>query len=159
MNGKVRIKFGDMEIDFEGSEQFLKDEFLELIKTIHGLAKESGVDIFQKNMRQTDSVGNTDSVAGLGINTIAQKLGVSTGPDLTMAAAIKLDLVDGKTKFTTKELTSEMRKATSYFKETYAKNTTSNLSSLIKAGKLNDVGSGNYSVPANVKGELTAKFK
>ncbi len=159
MNGKVRIKFGAMEIDFEGSEQFLKDEFLEMITTIYGLAKESGVDLFQNSIRQSETNSFVNSIGTIGMNTVAQKLLANNGPSLTLAAAVKLDVVDKKSKFTSKEILAEMRKATSYFKSSYSKNCATNISSLIKSGKLNDVGSGYYSIPATLKGELANKLK
>lgn len=160
MNGKVRIKFGSMEIDFEGSEQFLKDEFLEMIKTVYDLAKESGVNPFQSSGAQEGTANAGEELSSqLGMNTVAQKLDVKSGPDLTLAAAAKLSLIDKKDKFSTRELSTEMRKASSYFKDTFAKNMTSNISSLIKSGKLNDVGSGNYSIPANHKSDFASKLK
>ncbi|MES2803632.1 MAG: hypothetical protein V4654_14155 [Bdellovibrionota bacterium] len=161
MNGKVRIKFGAMEIDFEGSEQFLKDEFIELIKTVHSLAKDSGVNLFQPEtfageVPKSSSVGLSSE---LGINTVAQKLDSKSGPDLVLAAAAKLTLIDKKEKFSTKDLLAEMRNATSYFKDTYSKNMTSSMNTLVKGGRLNDVGSGNYSIPAVHQESLISKLK
>lgn len=163
MNGKIRIKFGSMEIDFEGSEQFLKEEFLEMIREVCALAKESGVNPFQTADSEKSEIQNKgmDNVqlSKIGSNTVAQKLAVKSGADLVMSAAAKLTFIDGKDKFSSRELSSEMRQATSYFKETYSKNLGNNLKNLVKAGKLNDVGGGNFSIPANSREDFVSKLK
>ena len=160
MNGKIRIKFGAMEIEFEGSEQFLKEEFLEMIREVCSLARETGVNPFQFQDAPKEPTTSSGQLSGeLGTNTVAQKLAVKSGPELMIAAAAKLTLIDKKDKFNSKDLVSEMRKATSYFKGTFSKNAVHSINSLVKTGKLNDVGSGNYSLPANSRAEFIVKLK
>jgi hypothetical protein len=42
MTSKIKIKMGAIEIDYEGSEEFLKEELPSLLKTVSDLYKSSG---------------------------------------------------------------------------------------------------------------------
>lgn len=43
MTSKIRIKMGPIEVEYEGSENFLKEELPELLGTVSNLYKESGL--------------------------------------------------------------------------------------------------------------------
>lgn len=158
MNGKIRIKFGPIEIDCEGSEEFLKGEFLDLLKAVSILAKESGMNSLTNN--QTDSQGEIDSLNGelKSTEAIAAKLKTSTGPELIIAAAAKLIVVDAKKQFTRKELTSEMRSAGAYFKKTFVDNLTKYLNALVKDTRLNPINNSTYALTASELNSLRQKL-
>ena len=90
--------------------------------------------------------------------SIAARIQAKSGADLTMAAAANLALSQGKTTFTRKELTTEMRTATSYFKETYVSNFTATLHTLTKEKKLNEPSNNTFALTAAAEQELRTKL-
>ncbi|MBU2464624.1 MAG: hypothetical protein KJ844_11135, partial [Candidatus Edwardsbacteria bacterium] len=93
MESKIKIKLGGIEIEYEGSESFLKKELPDLIKIVTELYKSS------KTPAPPD--GDDDSGEGekdegsikLSTKSIATKLSCASGPDLIIAAAAHLTLV------------------------------------------------------------------
>ncbi|MCM2354910.1 MAG: hypothetical protein NDI63_14915 [Pseudobdellovibrio sp.] len=158
MNGKLKVKWGSLEIDFEGSETFLKEEFMQLLNAISAVAKESGTLLTQPDVPSTVQTASSRRIGSLGMGTVAQKLAVKSGPELIMAAAAKLTFIDQKDKFTAKDLLSEMRQASAYFKESHATNFAKNIAVLVKNAKLNDVGGDAYSIPADRHEEFQSKL-
>lgn len=155
MAGRIRIKLGLMEVEFEGSEEFLKAELLELLKAVSLLAKDSGISLDKNAGSRPHDISKID----FGIGTVAQKLGVSTGPALAMAAAARLTLSGEKDKFSSKDLAGEMRKATAFFKEGHASNLGNSIRTMVRNGDLNDAGGDLYSIPAAKLEDLKLKIQ
>lgn len=158
MAGKIRIKLGEMEIEYEGDEQFVKNELnvlLDKLSEIHqkhfpgtalSLAKSSA-----KNQDTHSTIQGTTA-------TIAAKLGVRSGPDLIIAAAAKLTLVEGKGLFNRREILAAMKEATGIYKKTYLDNLIGYLSRVVQQQKLVEVSADNYALDQNLKTELGAKL-
>ncbi len=159
--GKIRIKFGPIEVDCEGSEQFLKEEFLDLIREVSILAKESGVQVMQAI--PPAGIGSFAGAGNFGTlkttEAIAARLTVGSGTDLALAAAIKLTIVDGKKEFSRQEITNEMKSAKSYFKETYTKNLSPSLKTLVTDQKFNPLGASSYALTANELNAVRSKLQ
>lgn len=88
----------------------------------------------------------------LHVNSISDRLSVKSGPDLVIAAAAYLQIVEGKQSFTRRELLDAMKSATSY----YNQNIGSNLSAALKtlcASRLNQLNNGTYALKSH---ELSA---
>ena len=81
--------------------------------------------------------------------TIANKLGAKTGPDLVIAAAAHLHFAKDKTKFTRPELLEQMQTATGHYKRSFHNNMSSNLNGLTKSDRLRSFGGGTYSLSKN----------
>lgn len=164
MTSKIRIKMGPIEIEYEGSETFLKVELPELLRAVSNLYKESGLS--SKSPLETPSptsVGGIETSQPQPIEattgSIAAKLQCKKGPDLVMAAAARLTCVLNKDKFTRDDLLKEMQTATTYYNKNYAGgNLTKYISTLMKNGKLNEPSHNNYSLTASTKSELGAKI-
>ena len=92
------------------------------------------------------------------VATIAAKLGVNNGPALIMATAIRLTLVENCGTFTRKQLLTDMKTASGYYKESYSANMTQYLNKLVKKQKLNEVSKNSYSIPVDVRKELESKL-
>lgn len=156
MESKIRIKLGPIEIEYEGSETFLKRELPDLIKTVTELSKSAGVtpditdDSSDKNKLRTGKIQ-------LSTQSIAAKLSCSSGPDLVLAAAAHLTLVKNFDVFSRKQLLAEMGTASGYFKTTYCNNLSAYLKTLLK-DKLNEPSTGKYSLSENTRKELEAKL-
>lgn len=153
METKIKIQFGSINIDYEGSESFLKNEIPKLIHTISELYPSEISKITTSKESNGKSNGKSDSKIQLSTNSIAAKLNVKSGSSLAVAAAAHLTLVKNKKVFSRKELLTEMQTATSYFKETYRKNLTRTLGTLIK-NKFNEPSTGNYALTADAEKEL-----
>lgn len=133
----MRVKFGSVEIECEGEETFVKSQILFMVE------KFSKMDI-PETATSIDSVkkigGSSVSVA-----TIAQKLNETDGSGILFASCIYLTN-SGKTSFSRDEIINSAKTATTFYKNSIFKNMSAYLKTLCKAGKLNDVGSGNYSL-------------
>ena len=90
--------------------------------------------------------------------TIATKLGVNSGPELALAAAVRLTMVLGKATFSRREILDEMKSATGFYKGTYNNNLTSSLVRLTKEQKLNEPSKDIYALTPTTKKELETKL-
>lgn len=159
MTSKIRIKLGAIEIEYEGSEEFLKDELPELLKAVSDLYKATGAATEEGAPQVDGAMGASGSNVIQGTTaTLAAKLGGGSGPDLLMCAAARLHFVLGKDKFHRKELLDEMKSASNYYNANYAKNLTSLLGNQVKAGKLMEPSKDNYSLSADSLKNIEAKL-
>lgn len=143
---------GAIEIEYEGSEDFLKQELPELLKAVSDLYKSAGAVVQNPTNLEKSSTDANLSKPNLTEGTtatLAAKLGGETGPDLAMTAAAQLHFVQKKEKFTRKELSTEMRSASAYFKESYASNLAKTVETLVKTGKLTEPSKDKFSLSAN----------
>jgi len=154
MDSKIRIKLGPIEVEYEGSEGFLKQDLPELIKTVTELSRTA-------NMQSSEgsgggSLGDNQKLE-LSTASIATKLGCKSGPELIVAAAAHLTLAKGMAVFTRKDLLKEMKTATSFYKASYNANLTSLLKTLLK-DSLNEPSSGKYALTEAKKKEVRTKL-
>ena len=157
MESKIRIKLGPIEVDYEGSEAFLKQELPSLIKTVTELS------LSWSRVEDENDQGEGDKRKGgktlqLSTNSIAAKLPCSSGPDLILAAATHLTLVKGQDVFTRKQLLDEMKTASGYYKATYRDNLSSYLKTLLKADSLTESSPGRFSLGAKTRGDMRGRL-
>ncbi len=147
MTSKIRIKMGAIEIEYEGSENFLKEDLHALLAAVSDLHKSSAPLLEASNLKpETIASSITSKKIEATTATLAAKLGGGTGPDLLMCAAARLHFVLDKEKFHKKELSDEIKSANNYFKNSYASNLVSLLSGLVKSGKLMEPSKDSYSL-------------
>jgi hypothetical protein len=156
MTMKLKIRVGNVEVEYEGPEAFVNKKLPELIANVAkikgtGRVRRDGSD------EERDTKDKPGEMTGT-TNTIAAKLGCETGPDLILAAATRLALVLGKSSFMRKELLAEMKQASTYYKKSYKGNLTQNLSSLVKANSLNETAKDTYSLAAGTRADLKKKL-
>lgn len=152
MASKIRIRIGDTEIEYEGSDDFLRDELPDLLRTVTELH------------RATPSAPGGGSTpphaAGTALaittGTIAARLQVKTGSDLALAAAARLTFGLNKDTFTRQELLAEMKAATTYYQKNYSANLTKLLKTLISNSKLKETAAKVYSLTATARTEMEA---
>jgi len=150
---KIKIKLGAIEVDYEGSETFLKGDLPQLLAAVSDLYSKSKsalestasetlpVDTAsQPNVQQKKIEATTGSLAA--------KLNVKSGPELVLAAAARLTFVLDLPTFSRQKLIDEMKTATAYYKASYLSNLTQLLNNLVKDGKLNEPSQGNYALTA-----------
>jgi hypothetical protein len=155
MESKVRIKLGPIEIDYEGSEEFLKTELPNLIKSISELHKTARIPFEEPVQLET---GGGQGKFQLTTGSIAAKLACSSGPDLILAAAAHFTISEGKSTFTRQQLLEELRTASHYYKSSYSANLSKYLNGLAKTGKINEPTNGTFALSANTRDELEGRL-
>lgn len=156
---KIRIKMGEVEVEFEGSESFLREELKEILSGVVELHKKT--EPFKKSAKgdAASSEKNSNSSGFTGTtNSVAAKLGVKTGPDLIIAALGRLTIVLGQDKCSRNDIIKEMQSANSYYKKTFLGNLTGYLKTLIKEDRIREVSTGNYSLSASELQSLKGKL-
>jgi hypothetical protein len=146
---KIKIKVGSIELEFEGTEEFLKTEIPALLKVIAELPQNN---VTAKPLNVPSGSNGGHSGQTLSVNSVAAKLNVKTGPDLILAACLCHAHFRGQATYSRKE----MRGASTYFKKTYINNLTGSLDRLISDGKLLQNGDDAYSLSATTLDELKA---
>jgi hypothetical protein len=152
MTSKIKIKLGLVEVEYEGSEEFLKKELPDLLSAISKLYKESGIPA--SGQQPTDQLVSVGSTLGGTTGTIAAKLKVSSGSDLAVAAAARLTLGLGQGSFTRDQLLTEMKSASSYCKKNYISNLSNTLNGLVKSAKFVETAKDTYALSAKTKSDL-----
>lgn len=161
---KMRIKMGPIEIDYEGTEDFLKQELPAILKAISTLYNDTGARIAeQQSLAEAQISGasgngaGTSSNVGMSVTSIAAKIGVKTGPDLVVAAAARLTR-GGMANIPRGKLLEEMKQATGFFKTTYRSNLSSILLGLVKDGKLQETAKDTYALSIATKSDIEARL-
>jgi hypothetical protein len=154
---KIKIKLGAIEVEYEGSESFLKEELPQLLSAVSDLytKSRSALDTSASEPNaQSNSLGGSNSSSGdkakfqATTGSIAAKLNCKSGPDLVMAAAARLTLVLDVPTFARQKIIDEMKTATAYYKASYVSNLSVSLNTLVKDGKLNEPSQGTYALTA-----------
>ena len=147
MSIKIRIRIGDVEIDYEGAEEFLKQKLPTLLRSVMDFHKASG-----------GGRGGGAGVPPLTTGTIAARLKAKSGPALLLAAAAHLTLVAKKQTFSRQELLTEMKKATSYYRKSYSNNLSKYLSSAVTDGVLQETATNAYALSADTRSKLETQL-
>ena len=148
MTSKMRIRVGEIEVEYEGSEEFIKAELPALMEHVAKL---------QRSLPTLKAGGGTadESEAGsMSCTTIAQKLNAKKSPLLMMAAALKLTLANSGKEFTKSELREMMKSAIGFYKSSFANNFDATLQRAVTKGEINHSGGENYSLPISKKEAL-----
>jgi hypothetical protein len=147
MSSKIRIKMGDIEIEYEGSEEFLRAELPELLSAVSELYHKTSSDEPAPEGKGSEGGDDHNGAPHVGTTaTIAARLQCESGPDLALAAAGRIVLGLKREAFTRQELHAEMKSARSFYSKNMGSNLSSILNGLVKAGKFNEVSSGNYTL-------------
>jgi hypothetical protein len=153
----IRIKLGQIEIDYQGDASFLKKDLLDTVKDLLELQKK-----YPAVAPSSDSAGGAGAKGSSKIehstDTIATMLGASSAPDLALAAAAHMHFTKGKQKFTRQEIIAEMRTAPGHFKESYMNNLSYYLKTLTKKDRLRFVGGSTYALSNKERLALEVKL-
>jgi hypothetical protein len=166
---KIKIKLGAIEVEYEGSETFLKEELPQLLSAVSelyskahasGAASLSGIGAPHQPVASSSSGTGAAQKPKLEATTgsIAAKLAAKSGPELILAAAARLTFVSQTPTFARQKLIDEMKTASAYYKATYLNNLTSYLNGLVKDGKLNEPSQGNYALTASSLKDLEGRL-
>ena len=152
---KLKLKIGTAEIDYEGNEAFLIDHVFRVFERALSANPISDEPDTKPPASEGDSRGEIHHLA---TNSIASILNVDSGPELIVAAAAHLDLVQGKESFSRSDLRQEMRNATRFFKSSYTSNLSSYIGNLVKSEQLHEIGQETYALPEGKRQSLKAQL-
>ena len=141
---------GDVEVEFEGSEDFLREELRELLSGIVEL-RSTHIDAPQATPPTTSGNGaqptTGEKLQGT-TNTFAAKLGANSGVELIIAAVARLRFIEGQETAARTVILKEMQSASSYYKQSYSKNLSKYLKTLVANDRLREVSKETYSLSA-----------
>jgi hypothetical protein len=164
MVSKIRVRMGEVEVEFEGEEGYLKDGLPELLQSVAALYASSTATTQQAAPSQSaapsdnTAIDKAETLFQGSINTVAARLSVKQGPDLVIAVLAHSEFVQGKDRTTRAEVLNEMKNATGFFKSSYIGNLSKALSNLVKAGTINELTAGTYALADNTKKSISAKL-
>jgi len=153
MESKIRIKMGAIEVEYEGSEQFLKKDLQELLSAVSKLYAQSGR-ADEGDGQGDHSGGSTNGKVSGTTATIAGRLGCKSAPELMIAAAAHLTLVENKPEFTRKDLLEQMKGASGYYKASMTNNFGNYANNRLKARELVEVRKGQYALSSEKLADL-----
>jgi hypothetical protein len=157
MQTKIRIQIGQVELEYEGEDTFLKGGLLALLKDVFQVAEDAKIPLQAPPVAAAgQSAGGATLLQGT-TGSIAAKLKVTSEQDLIIAAATRLTLVSGEASFPRDSILAEMKTATAYYKQSYSGgNLTKGLNALVKQGKLTEVAKDRYALAASTRHQLEA---
>ena len=157
---KIRLKVGQVELEYEGSFSLLKDSSnpIDMIsgfyeKHVTTLTNYTSSD-YTKGINPSKVEGEID----FSIEMIASRLGAKDTKELVMATVTYLTFVEKKDVSERKEILSKMKEAPSYYTENMSKNLSNSLRSLIKKNRLNQNKKGSYCLSPNERKEMETKL-
>jgi len=162
MTARVRIKAGPVEFEYEGDTEFsiedIKDLFshIETLFTVPSLATphgEGGEPADGTSFAASPPYNGTK----LHVNSIAAKVGGSTGSQLALAAAAYLQIMDGKESFTRSQLLKTMQAATLHYKKSMSNNLSKHIATLV-GDKFNQLGQDKYSLKSDAYSQLESQL-
>jgi hypothetical protein len=155
---KIKIKVGQTEVEFEGSEDFIKDNLLQILESISEWdpAKLLRPSLPEHTVQESDS--STGGKKDWGVSTYAAKLRVHTGTELLIATCAYLAFEHGRNSFSRKEILEGMQTATSYYEFNYSKNLSRYLQQLVKSDDLVVTSSKHFALSAAKKQSLEQIF-
>jgi len=156
MTSKVKIKVGNVEIKFKGSEEYMKEELPQLIELLFSLTPKhiEKADNSKELPADTSQHNSSNQKLQMTTNTIASKLSVKSGNELVIASCAHLTFVQGKDTFSRSDILNEMKQASNYYKANIRKNLSNILKTLINQNKILEIESDTYALSAPNKEQL-----
>jgi len=151
MSSKIRIKVGPIEVEFEGTESFLKNELLDLLQAVVDLRKKTDA-----SAPEEEDSGDTNT--NWTTETFASKLSCKSGSDLVVAACARLSLGLGRASFKRPAILDEIKTASSHYKKSYSSNLTKYLNGLVSNGRLNESATHTYALTQTEKTSLKKRL-
>ncbi len=152
---KIRIRVGDVEVDFEGPQSFVEDGLIQLVMEVTS-TKPSSKPNWQSdadsgsNEKVLDIVpGEIDGYAGITMNALCKKLDVKNETDLVVASAVMISIIGDAETFTIKDINTFAKKATSYVGKYFVSNSSKKITTLTKNDRFREPKDGVYTFSPN----------
>jgi len=159
MEIKIRMKVGDVEIEYQGPEDYLRKGIAEIAAAtdaLRGKGFPPSEVALEEETPEVEEISPTPERQPLpmSVSSIAETLQCSSGHDLVVAACASLTLVKHEDVFTREQIRLEMKDAGRYYKDNYRKSLSKYLNTLVRNGVLLEVDDGTYSIPAGTLAQL-----
>jgi hypothetical protein len=157
---KLRIKNGAVEIECEGTDEFLRKELPGLLKEVLEICPD-GPPVLTgggESGGQQESVRKPSRGGSISTSTVASTLTAKKGTDLALAAVAALVLGQGKESVSRSELLDAMKSAKAYYKGSYNNNLSNYLNTLVKSGALLDHGNDQFGLQDGKRKEIAGKL-
>ncbi len=153
---KIRLKIGQLEVEYEGSDSFLKEDIFHMMEKMIGFHAEHRAVLPADLQANTEDEGAMvgDPELNISTSTIATRLSVNSGPELAIAAAAYLTIVQKEPKFSREQIHNKMKDASNHYKKSMLGNLTSILQRLVKENRLNELSDGHYALSATEKKKM-----
>jgi hypothetical protein len=151
MTSKIRIKVGNTAIEFEGSEDYMRQDLPILIERLSEISPTGDVDEEEPAEVLPPSDDPSKKKLELTTNTIATMLDAKTGTDLALAACAHLCLVKGVDSFMRTHILGEMKLANNFYKKSYGANLSNYLKTLVSNSKILETAQDTYALNATEK--------
>ncbi len=160
MEARIKLKIGAIEVEFEGTESYLKTELPKLLEGIFDLySPDKDLDLSEEEELIQENTDPGKKKFNLTTNSIATRLDVKSGPDLILAACIHMHFSKGAETFTRANIIAEMKQASNFYKGNYISNLSKYLKSLMVGKKIIERSKDTYALDAQTVKEMERKFE
>lgn len=155
-SAKIRIKVGNIEVEYEGNHEFLKEGLSDLLEDIGNLTSAADFEEDSNESSEseaTNAVGQTTATKlELSTNSIATHYNSKSASDLVLAAIIQLQLVAGQDSCTKDEIVKSMKSATNFYKVNMrGSNLTNAFKTLVNKKKINELANEKYALTSQIR--------
>lgn len=148
MPTKLRLRVSGAELDYEGDGSFTKEDIKALLDHLAALnAPPSPSSRLTTSAHTAEPTAAASAAPALHLNSVAAKLEVKSGPDLAIAAAAHLQVIEGLSSFSHQMLLDKMREAPKYYKASHGNNLKRTISNFVGT-RLNQIATDKYSLTA-----------
>ena len=152
---KIKLKFDNVEIEYEGEQQHLMNDLGALLAQIENFSQHLVDQQVTTTSREPQSVeektsfDQSQTTRTFTVGTLATKLNVNSAADLVICAMGHLHFILGKEKSDRKTIMTSMKSATNHNKPAMTGgNLSKAFSSLIKNGKIIETTKNTYALTA-----------
>ena len=154
-SAKIRIKVGEVEIDYEGDSAFLENDLLKMLNEIQKVVPATTVNSGQVG----GGVGKPlVGIHSLTTKSIATKLGAKSGGDLAEAAVAHLGLINGLVTFKRSDINDAMKSASGIYKTNMTSNLSAIIQTLLNQDTIVETGTHTYALTPGAEVKLKGKL-
>lgn len=170
MGTKIHLRAGAVELSLETESPLAVSDIKEFIAQVQELAQSLAPEPDDTAPLTPSSGSNGTGSAGttaplllehtspqLHVNSVADRLSVKGGPELAIAAAAYLQVIQGKQSFSRQELLQTMKSATSHYNQNMGSNLGASLKSL-SGSRLNQLSNGTFALKSHELAALRARI-
>ena len=156
MDTKISVKVGTIEVEYKGEASFLTHGLNDLLSNLSNIQAATPKLLTKSQLESTNEIiidqkaedSRSINFPQMSTSNIAARPPAKSAKDLVLCAMANLQLVKKQEKQIRQHILTEMQTATSYYKQTMAKNLSRTLTSLLKSKEINEIGKDEYSLTA-----------
>ncbi len=155
MSGKLRLKVGPIEIEYDGDIRGANADVMALVEAAADVYRRKGLANGDRVPRTIDVPPETGRLRISGsAASIASRLNCISGPELIIAAAAWLTFVEGEEWFEATQLLAVMKQASAHYALGYEDTLADDIRGLVRSGKLEEISEDLYTLSAMMRRQL-----